>query len=259
MLNRNFSIGQTVMVTQYTYTEIKSGRKSQYNKGDTFVIQSISEDVLCDNDYNFVHMNDVIIVEDKNTEGHNLLMDVIVNTGMEFILSNHKCQYGTITLLGINMKIVQSDKDSFQLSAQQSNIDIDYCRAIGTKTVNKEHLYTAVLEFEERVLTTNEIYYKKQLVECKKAKENLGKENHVNIISYLMGWSKYKFMQSGVGYGDSAWVTFCDESFNEPIEIGIIELAQSNSQIKHVMEKFDLSSKVKFKFCNSDYYIHNIL
>ena len=58
-------VGQIVEVISYKNTNVFCGRKSQYNIGDQFVVDDISENtrghgrILSDRDYNFVHEDDV--------------------------------------------------------------------------------------------------------------------------------------------------------------------------------------------------------
>ena len=55
--------GDMVVVVSIYHTSIHNGRKSQYDIGDCFVVESIDEDgTLKDNNYNFVNINDVELV-----------------------------------------------------------------------------------------------------------------------------------------------------------------------------------------------------
>ena len=54
-------VGSCVEVVSYKYTNFHSGRKSQYNIGDIFQVKRIDGNTLCDDDYNFVNIKDVVL------------------------------------------------------------------------------------------------------------------------------------------------------------------------------------------------------
>lgn len=265
MLNRNYLIGQTVQVMKYENTVKTSGRKSQYNIGDEFIIHEIRDEVLIDNDYNFVHMDDVKVLIEKNTDIQNEFFDLIVNTGLEFIISSHKCQYGTTTFLGKNIKITKEGKNTYSFNAQDTfqrdgvNVQMNGTTKTLSDTYTKDDLYKDILFYEDQVIQTHIINLLNRAKEYKAEKAKLGNIKYVYAIKNLMGWN-YEYMPSGIGYGGGQnQIVFCDDKFKNPIVIKITDLISVNNNMEKVVKKFGLSDDIEFIFCDKDYYIDNVL
>lgn len=63
-------IGDVVKVVSYRHTEKHCGRKSSYDMGESFIVNGLSIDIrgiiVSDDDYNFVHELDLMVVRKNN-------------------------------------------------------------------------------------------------------------------------------------------------------------------------------------------------
>lgn len=260
---KHFKVGQSVMITGYDHTIFACGRKSQLNIGDAFDIKSICENgiILSDDDYNFIHYKDVTLVS-SNSNHNKYLMDeyfsLVANTGIHFDISTYVSPYGEYVFIGKNIVVSKIASNVYRLQSKDDVISAKELMVNNKDHLNYEQFYQAVQDYEYDVIEENIKILKTKVVSLKSERELVYKIDFVKIISTLMGWDFSKYVASGVGYGEPAYIVFCDDSY-ENIKINISDLAKANPMIKQFMEKFEIADNIKIVFCDGAYYVDNIL